>query len=443
MRILITGGAGFLGSHLTEAWLERGDDVTVLDPASDVKIRHLRANPKFRVIRESVLERDILEGLVAWSDLVYHLAAVVGVEHYVGDPYQVLTVNINGTQEVLAAAFRHAKKVVFSSTSEIYGRNTAVPFHEDSDRVLGSTLIDRWCYATSKAAGEHFCFAFARMGLPVVVLRYFNVYGPRLDQMDRGRVVTIFMGQLLRGEPLTVIGDGSQTRAFTYVDDAVRATVEAGLRREVEGRAINVGSEEEVAIRELAARMIKLSGSSSRLISVAKEAVYDQGYEDIPRRVPSVRRMRELLGVRARVTLDDGLGRTIEWFKRQYPCASTSTRGAGSRRVSPGCWSSFGARPFAPRSSSPWDPTGRAWRSVARSGPAFSSRCGARIRSGSTVSARSCPARSCRHPPSAPERRRSCARSPTRATRSRSTGGTTWAGRTGSIAWRRRPSAVT
>jgi len=149
------------------------------------------------------------------------------------------------------------------------------------------------------------------------VLRYFNVYGPRLDQMDRGRVVTIFMGQLLRGEPLTVIGDGSQTRAFTYVDDAVRATVEAGLRREVEGRAINVGSEEEVAIRELAARMIKLSGSSSRLISVAKEAVYDQGYEDIPRRVPSVRRMRELLGVRARVTLDDGLGRTIEWFKRQ------------------------------------------------------------------------------------------------------------------------------
>src|SRR2546430_10118122 len=135
---------------------------TVLDPASDVKIRHLRANPKFRVIRESVLERDILEGLVAWSDLVYHLAAVVGVEHYVGDPYQVLTVNINGTQEVLAAAFRHAKKVVFSSTSEIYGRNTAVPFHEDSDRVLGSALIGRWGYATSKAAGEHFCFAFVR-----------------------------------------------------------------------------------------------------------------------------------------------------------------------------------------------------------------------------------------------------------------------------------------
>src|SRR5207249_7713207 len=135
VRILITGGAGFLGSHLAEAWLDRGDEVTVLAPAADLKVRHLRANPRFRMIRESVLHRDILEGLVAWCDLVYHLAAVVGVEHYVGDPYQVLTVNINGTQEALTAAFRHQKKVVFSSTSEIYGRNPAVPSDENRDRV--------------------------------------------------------------------------------------------------------------------------------------------------------------------------------------------------------------------------------------------------------------------------------------------------------------------
>ena len=317
MKILITGGAGFVGSHLAEAFLDRGDEVTVLDLSSDLKVRHLRDRAGFRVIRESVLKTDILEGVVAWADLVYHLAAVVGVEHYVGDPYQVLTVNINGTQAVLAAAFRFGKKVVFSSTSEIYGRNTAVPFDEDSDRVLGSTRIDRWCYSTSKAAGEHLCFAFARMGLRVAVVRYFNVYGPRLDQMDRGRVVTIFMGQLLRGEPLTVIGDGTQTRTFTYVDDAVRATVAAGLRPEAEGQAINVGSQEEVTIRDLATRMIKIGGSSSRLVFVPQEAVYDRGYEDIPRRVPAVRRMHELLGVRADVTLDDGLARTIEWFKRQ------------------------------------------------------------------------------------------------------------------------------
>ena len=317
MRVLITGGAGFVGSHLAEAFLDRGDEVTVLDLASDLKVRHLRERPGFRMIRESVLKTDILEGVVAWADLVYHLAAVVGVEHYVGDPYQVLTVNINGTQAVLAAAFRFGKKVVFSSTSEIYGRNTAVPFDEDSDRVLGSTRIDRWCYSTSKAAGEHLCFAFARMGLRVVVVRYFNVYGPRLDAMDRGRVVTIFMGQVLRGEPVTVIGDGRQTRTFIYIDDAVRATMAAGLRPEAEGFAINIGTDHEVTIIQLAELMIKVSGSASHVTLVPQEAVYDRGYEDIPRRVPSVRRMHQLLRVRAEVPLADGLARTIEWFKRQ------------------------------------------------------------------------------------------------------------------------------
>jgi UDP-glucose 4-epimerase len=218
---------------------------------------------------------------------------------------------------VLAAAFRYGKKVVFSSTSEIYGRNTRVPFDEESDRVLGSTSIDRWCYSTSKAAGEHLCFAFARMGLRVVVIRYFNVYGPRLDTMDRGRVVTIFMGQLLRGEPLTVIGDGAQTRTFIYIDDAVRATVAAGLTPKAEGLAINIGTDREISIAQLAAMMIKISGSSSRMTLVPKEAVYDRGYEDIPRRVPSVARMRRVLGVRDEVPLEDGLARTIEWFKRQ------------------------------------------------------------------------------------------------------------------------------
>ena len=316
MKILITGGAGFVGSHLAEAFLDRGDEVTVLDMAPDSKVRHLRDRPGFRVIRESVMKTDILEGVVAWADLVYHLAAVVGVEHYVGDPYQVLTVNINGTQAVLAAAFRYGKKVVFSSTSEIYGRNTAVPFDEDSDRVLGSTRIDRWCYSTSKAAGEHLCFAFARMGLRVSVIRYFNVYGPRLDAMDRGRVITIFMGQVLRGEPLTVIGDGKQTRTFIYIDDAVRATVAAGLRREAEGMAINIGTDHEISIANLAAMMIKIAGSSSEVSFVPKEAVYDRGYEDIPRRVPSVARMHALLDVRAEIPLEDGLSRTIEWFKR-------------------------------------------------------------------------------------------------------------------------------
>lgn len=317
MKFLITGGAGFLGSHLSEALLERGDEVTVLDPAADIKVRHLRGRPGFRVVKDSVLNREILDGLIGWSDVVYHLAAVVGVEYYVGDPYQVLTVNINGTQEVLMAAFRHGRKVVFSSTSEVYGRSAQVPFEEDGDRVLGSTRIDRWCYSTSKAVGEHFCFAYARMGLPVVVLRYFNVYGPRLDRIDRGRVISIFMGQLLRGEPLTVVGDGLQTRAFTYVDDAVRATVAAALRADAVGQVINIGSTEEISIRDLADRMIRISGSPSSLIHVPQEAVYGLSYEDIPRRVPATRRMRELLGVQAATMLDEGLARTIAWFKSQ------------------------------------------------------------------------------------------------------------------------------
>src|SRR5204863_8318125 len=159
---------------------------------------------------------------------------------------------------------------------QVYGGHPAVPWSEDADRVLGPTTIDGWCYATSKAAAEHFCLAYRRLGLPVTILRYFNVYGPRLDRLDVGRVITILLGQLLRGEPLTVIGDGTQTRTFTYVDDAVRATVAAGLSPDAEGQAINVGSGEEVAIRDLAQRMVRIAGAPSRVIFVPQEAVYDR-----------------------------------------------------------------------------------------------------------------------------------------------------------------------
>lgn len=315
MRVLITGGAGFLGSHLTDAHLSQGDEVTILDVASDLKVRHHLGDPSFRYVRDSVLNREIFEGLVSWCDLIYHFAAIVGVEHYVGDPYQVLNVNVNGTQTVLSVAFKARKKVIFSSTSEVYGRSLSIPFTEDGDRVLGSTRIDRWCYATSKAVGEHFCFAFHRLGLPVVVLRYFNVYGPRLDRLDVGRVISIFLSQLMRGAPLTVIGNGEQTRCFTYVDDAVRATVAAGVREEAIGRIINVGTDNEVTIRHLAELMIRLSNSPSSIKFVAQESVYGESYEDIPRRVPDVQRMRAILGVTSQVPLEEGLRRTIEWFR--------------------------------------------------------------------------------------------------------------------------------
>src|ERR1700758_1761192 len=242
MRILITGGAGFLGSHLADAFIARGDEVFVLDTGSIAKVRHLLNEPRFHYIHDTIFNLELIDTLVARVDLVYHLAAVVGVEHYVGDPYQVLNVNVNGTQAVLKLAFKHQKRVVFSSTSEVYGRNPKIPWSEDDDRVLGSTRIDRWCYSTSKAIGEHFCFAYAKMGLKTTIVRYFNVYGPRLDAIDVGRVITIFIGQALRNEPVTVIGDGSQTRCFTYVTDAIAATVQAGLKEEAVGEVFNIGN---------------------------------------------------------------------------------------------------------------------------------------------------------------------------------------------------------
>jgi UDP-glucose 4-epimerase len=315
LKVLITGGAGFLGSHLTDALLARGDEVTILDVVSDLKIRHNLGNPRFHYVRDSVLHADILDSLILKCDLVYHLAAVVGVEHYVGDPYEVLNVNINGTQAVLRLAYKHSKKVVLSSTSEVYGRNPKVPFAEGDERVLGSTRIDRWCYSTSKAAAEHFCFAYHRLGLPVVVLRYFNVYGPRLDKIDVGRVITIFMGQVLRGEPVTVIGDGKQTRCFTYIDDAIRATVEAGLNERAVGGIFNVGSDAETSVLELAETMIRIASSPSKVVFVPQETVYGDSYEDVPRRIPCVRRMHEILNVRAETPLEKGLRQTIEWFK--------------------------------------------------------------------------------------------------------------------------------
>jgi UDP-glucose 4-epimerase len=289
--------------------------VAILDVIADTKIRHHVGSPQFQYVRDSVFNAEILDGLMARCDVVYHLAAVVGVEHYVGDPYQVLNVNINGTQAVLKAAYKHNRRVVLASTSEVYGRNPRVPFREDDDRVLGSTRVDRWCYSTSKAAAEHFCFAYHRLGLPVVVLRYFNVYGPRLDRLDVGRVITIFMGQVLRGEPVTVIGDGRQTRCFTYVDDAIRATVAAGTEARATGQVCNVGADRETSILELAEAMIRVAGSPSRIVFVKQESVYGESYEDVPRRIPSLTRMHELLGVRAETGLEAGLRRTIDWFR--------------------------------------------------------------------------------------------------------------------------------
>jgi len=318
MRILITGGAGFLGSHLSDAFIARGDEVFVLDTGSIAKVRHLLEEPRFHYIHDTIFNLQLLDGLAAKVDLIYHMAAVVGVEYYVADPYETLNVNVNGTQNVLKAAYKYNRKVVFSSTSEVYGRNPKVPWSEDDDRVLGATTIDRWCYSTSKAVGEHFCFAYHKLGLPVVVLRYFNVYGPRLDRIDVGRLFTIFMGQLLRGVDLTVIGDGSQTRCFTFISDAVAATVAAGLKNTADGQALNVGVDEETSVLEFAKLMVELyRGAKSKIRFVTQEEIYGRSYEDIPRRVPDNTKMRTLLGVEPKISLREGTAMAMEWFRKE------------------------------------------------------------------------------------------------------------------------------
>jgi UDP-glucose 4-epimerase len=318
MKVLITGGGGFLGSHLGDRLLGEGHEVTGLDTAPDLKVRHNLHNPKFRYIKGSIFDLDLMESLVAKSDLVYHLAAVVGVEHYVEDPLHVLNVNVNGTQNLLKLCHRYDKKLVFSSTSEVYGKSKDTPFREDGDRLLGSTQIDRWCYSTSKAVGEHFCFAYGKLGMPVVIVRFFNAYGPRLDKIDVGRVITIFMGQLLRGEDLTVIGDGKQTRAFTYVDDSVAALAAAGFKEGAVGGIFNIGTDKETTILELAEAMIRAHpGTGSKIRFVRQQEIYGESYEDIPRRYPDITRMRTILGVDPKTPLEEGLRKTIEWFQAE------------------------------------------------------------------------------------------------------------------------------
>jgi len=320
-RLLVTGGAGFIGSHVVDRLVSDGHFVTVLDDLSTGNARNLEGHrdpERVNFVRGSVLDVDTVDALVAEHSTVYHLAAAVGVRHIVAAPLESVLTNVTGTENVLAAAFRHGVRVLLASTSEIYGRSEAVPFREDGDRVLGPTWVHRWSYSTAKAIDEHLAFAYADRGLRVSIVRYFNSYGPRIDERGYGTVIARFVTQALRGDLLTVHGDGEQTRCFTYVEDTVRGTILAATRDEALGHVFNIGRAHEVSIRSLAELIVNMSGSASTVELVPYESYYPKGYQDTRRRVPDVARARDLLGFEASVSLEDGLRRTLDWCRRNY-----------------------------------------------------------------------------------------------------------------------------
>lgn len=323
MRILVTGGAGFIGSNLVDALMEQEHEVTVLDNLSVGKVsnieQHLESD-RFHFVNGSILDTSTLERLVRQVDVIYHLAAVVGVKYVVEDPLHAIITNVRGTENVLELAFKYWARTVIASSSEIYGKSTEVPLREESDRLLGPTAVSRWSYSDAKAIDEYFALAYAEKGLPVSVVRYFNAYGPRVDPKGYGSVIAKFFSQALRGERLTVFDDGQQSRCFTYVADTVEGTMKAATVREAEGQVFNIGSNRETTINELAEVIVALTGSDSEIVHVPYASAYGADFEETRRRVPAVERAREVLGFEAETSFEEGLRRTLAWFERDGMC---------------------------------------------------------------------------------------------------------------------------
>ena len=320
MRALITGGAGFIGSHLTDALLNRGDSVIALDNLATGRHDNIRehiGDPRFEFVLGSVGNGDLVDDLVSRADVVYHLAAAVGVKLIVERPLESLITNIRGSEVVLEKAHKHGRKVLITSTSEIYGKSPIVPMHEDSDRLLGSPLVGRWSYSTSKAVDEILAHAYWKAkGLPTVIVRLFNTVGPR-QSPEWGMVIPRFIEAALDGRDLTVHGDGTQSRCFGHVKDVVPALIGLMASRDAEGLAVNLGSQEEITVRELAQLVIDRTGSSSKIRLVPYDQVYVGGFEDMPRRVPDITRARKLVGFDPATTLVEIVDSMIDDARRR------------------------------------------------------------------------------------------------------------------------------
>ena len=318
MRVLITGGAGFIGSHLAEALLGRGHRVTLLDDLSTGRIENLATvagHPRLECVFDTVTEPQVVTPLVAGADIVFHLAAAVGVRLVVNHPLRTIRTNVDGTDVVLDAALTRRTRVVIASTSEVYGKSTALPFRENGDLVLGPSHRARWGYATSKLLDEFLALAYWKEHhLPVTIVRLFNTVGPRQNNRY-GMVLPTFVHQALAGEPLLVHGDGSQQRCFTWVGDVVSALMQLSTEPSAIGEVFNVGSDEEISILQLARDVKAMTGSESDIRLVPYGDVFSDDFEDMPRRVPDLTKIRRSIGYEPTLTLDRIVERTIDYWR--------------------------------------------------------------------------------------------------------------------------------
>ena len=319
MKILITGGAGFIGSHLADLLLGRGDQVILLDDLSTgrlANIEHLTGRPDVEFVLGSILNADLVDSVVARADVVFHLAAAVGVELIVEKPLQSLMTNIRGSEIVFEKAHKHGTRILVASTSEIYGKNTSDRLSEEDDRILGSPLKSRWSYSEAKAIDEILAYTYWReKGLETVIVRLFNTVGPR-QTGSYGMVIPRFVSQALRNDPVTVYGTGEQTRCFCFVGDVVKGMVDLCNQPRAFGRVFNLGGFEEVSMKSLAERIISAAGSSSRLEFIPYDVAYEEGFEDMQRRVPDTSRAHELVGFEPSVGLDEIIRQVIDEQRR-------------------------------------------------------------------------------------------------------------------------------
>lgn len=308
MKILITGGAGFIGSHLSDAVLKQGHEVTIVDDLSTGRMdnfEHVRQYPNFHFVIETILNETVMDRLISECDMIYHLASAVGVQLIVNHPVEVIERCVIGTHVVLKIANRYKKKVLLTSTSEIYGKNSKVPFSEEDDRVLGPTTKSRWSYSSSKAIDEFLALAYYKeMNLPSVIVRLFNTTGPR-QTGQYGMVVPRFIGQALKNETITVYGDGLQSRCFCHVSDIIAALIKLKDEPKAVGQIFNVGNDEEISILDLAKRVKKITGSKSEIKHIPYDEAYESGFEDMARRVPSTEKLNKLIGWTPKISLDE------------------------------------------------------------------------------------------------------------------------------------------